>query len=128
MRSDDLRLGDVIDACRAAQLFIEGRSREDVDPDPLLRAALLHEITVIGEAARALNEVTRRRYPSVPWEDMTGMRNWITHAYWRVDGDELWRTVTVDIPELLAALQPPGDAASGDVERPDPPPTEPPPA
>jgi uncharacterized protein with HEPN domain len=109
MRSDDLRLRDVIDAGRATQRFLEGRSREDVDTDPLLRAALLHEITVIGEAARALSDVTRRRYPSVPWQDMTGMRNWIAHAYRRVDSDELWRTVTVDIPELLAVLQQPGD-------------------
>ena len=34
------------------------------------------------------------------------MRNVIVHAYWEVDHDVLWRTVTDDLPTLLTTMRP----------------------
>ena len=37
---------------------------------------------------------------------MAGMRDKLIHAYEAVDNDEVWRTATKDVPELLAWVTP----------------------
>ncbi|WP_288921291.1 HepT-like ribonuclease domain-containing protein [uncultured Bifidobacterium sp.] len=37
---------------------------------------------------------------------MRGLRNIIVHEYDAIDADELYRTVTVDVPHLIELLQP----------------------
>ncbi|MCC6618479.1 MAG: DUF86 domain-containing protein [Chloroflexi bacterium] len=104
MRTDDQRLGDIRRAAQAALRFADGKSRDELVGDDLLIAALLHEITVIGEAASNLSAERRARIPGVPWREVTGMRQVIVHAYWRVDIDELWQAVCGDLPNLLVHL------------------------
>jgi uncharacterized protein with HEPN domain len=36
---------------------------------------------------------------------MTGMRNRLIHAYFDVEPTVIWRTVTEDLPPLIAALE-----------------------
>jgi Uncharacterized conserved protein len=104
MRRDDDRLIDIRDAARAAVRFAKGRSAEDVAKDELLAAALIQKITIIGEAAGRVSEARQAEMPELPWREMIGMRNLVTHDYWQVDPAILWRTVTGDIPKLLKQL------------------------
>jgi uncharacterized protein with HEPN domain len=57
------------------------------------------------EAASRVSEETREAHPDLPWQDMTGMRNRIIHAYFDVDLDRVWDTVTDDLPPLTARLR-----------------------
>ncbi len=41
----------------------------------------------------------------MPWAAITGMRNRLIHAYHDVDRDILWKTVTDELPQLIAALE-----------------------
>jgi uncharacterized protein with HEPN domain len=36
---------------------------------------------------------------------MVGMRNRVIHAYFEVDSDVLWETVTEDFPQLRSTLE-----------------------
>jgi len=40
----------------------------------------------------------------MPWASMIGMRNRVIHAYFDIDTDILWRTVTEEIPKLKPVL------------------------
>ncbi|MBA2263514.1 MAG: DUF86 domain-containing protein [Chloroflexi bacterium] len=105
MPADDERLRDIHHATEAALRFVEGRTRADLDADELLTAGLMHEITVIGEAAQSLTSDRREAMTDIPWRQIIGMRNVIVHAYWRIDPDELWRTVSEDLPLLHRRLR-----------------------
>lgn len=104
MRRDDERLTDIRDAARAAVRFVDGRSQADLSSDDMLAAALIQKISVIGEAAARVSDERRAELPQLPWREMIGMRNLVTHDYWQVDPDILWRTVIGDIPALLEQL------------------------
>ena len=59
------------------------------------------------------------RHPDVPWEDVYLMRNRVSHGYFTVDLEIVWKTVKRDIPELeeqakrlLAGLAADGAAAN----------------
>jgi len=43
--------------------------------------------------------------PSIPWEDIVGMRHRLVHAYFDINLDILWRTVQDDLPPLSSALE-----------------------
>lgn len=67
---------------------------------------MLHELLVIGEAAKRLSPEFRREHPQVPWKSVAGMRDQLIHAYDAVDLEEVWKTLNCDIPQLLAFLEP----------------------
>ncbi|MCD6552915.1 MAG: DUF86 domain-containing protein [Anaerolineae bacterium] len=43
--------------------------------------------------------------PSLPWDDIIGMRHRLVHAYFDINLDILWTTVQKDLPELAIALR-----------------------
>ncbi len=105
MRPEDaVRIRHMIDAAKAAQTFIDGRQRSSLDADTMLLFALVRTIEIIGEAASRVTPGTRSALPTVPWAAIVGMRNRLIHAYFDIDRDILWKTVTEEIPPLLAQL------------------------
>ena len=62
-------------------------------------------LKIIGEAASKVSADTRSQNTSIPWQDITGMRNRLIHAYFDVDLDTVWSTVTRDLPVLKAELE-----------------------
>jgi len=44
MRDDASRLNDILQAARLIQVFLDGKSRKDLDADRLLQSGLLHQL------------------------------------------------------------------------------------
>ena len=74
----------------------------------MLQLALTRLVEIVGEAAKAVSEATRARYPDVPWSLAPRMRDRLIHHYFDIDFDRLWDTVTESLPALLATLRAPG--------------------
>jgi uncharacterized protein with HEPN domain len=105
MQPDDrVRIRHMIEAAQSAQRFITGRHRSDLDTDEMLLFALVRAIEIIGEAAAKTSEEIRSALPSVPWPAIISMRDRLIHAYFDIDRNILWTTVTEVIPALLALL------------------------
>jgi len=98
------RLFDIVEAGEAIASYVDGFDIERFRHDRRTVDAVLRNIAVIGEAARSVPEEIRGRRPLIPWVDIADMRNVVVHEYFGVDLDILWRTATVDVPELLVAL------------------------
>ena len=101
---DHVRL-HMMDAAASAVRFTYGRTREDLDRDQLLTFGVTHAVMIIGEAAARISPTSRAEVPDVPWTQIVGMRNRLVHAYFDIDRDILWETVTAAIPDLLAKLE-----------------------
>jgi uncharacterized protein with HEPN domain len=102
---DAVRMRHILDAARQATAFVEGRSRSDLEANPMLSLALVRLLEIIGEAARGITEPFRRANPQVAWNKMTGMRDRLIHGYFDVNLDIVWETVTQDLPELIAQVE-----------------------
>ena len=43
--------------------------------------------------------------PHIPWADIVGMRNRLTHGYFDIDLDRVWDTVLEDLGPLYEELE-----------------------
>ncbi len=102
MSKDDLiRLKHILEATMEALDFVKGKSRTDFDKNRMLVLSLIKEIEIMGEAASKISNGVKEKYPHIPWGDITGMRNYLIHAYF----DMVWKTVTEDLPLLAAEIE-----------------------
>lgn len=67
--------------------------------------AVIRCVEIIGEAASKISDATRISAPDIPWSAIVGMRNRLVHAYFEVDADVVWNTVTVELPGLRDRLK-----------------------
>ena len=106
MRNEDrVRLEHMIEAAESAIQFVLGRGRSDLDSDRMLLFAVVRAIEIVGEAASKITDETRMAQPAIPWHAIVGMRNRLIHAYFEVNSQIVWETVTVEIPALLPLLR-----------------------
>jgi uncharacterized protein with HEPN domain len=102
---DEVRVRHMLDAAREAILFSDGRTGEDLNRDRMFLLSVVKEIEIIGEAASRLSTEARAAMPEVPWRDVIGMRNRLTHGYFDWDTKRIWTTVVSDLPDLVHRLE-----------------------
>jgi uncharacterized protein with HEPN domain len=97
-------LKDIEDALEKIENFIAGLDFESFVKDDKTTFAVIRALEIIGEAARKIPKAIRSRYPDVPWQDMTGMRDKLIHDYFGVDLRVVWKTMQTDLPPLKGIL------------------------
>jgi uncharacterized protein with HEPN domain len=98
-------LRHMLDATEFILFHMEGISFEEFCDDGLLHSAVVHQLQIIGQAARSLSKDFIHQHAEVPWGEIIGMRNHIVHEYFRVDFDFVWDTVQHDLPDLQARVR-----------------------
>src|SRR3989442_6175097 len=84
------------------------RGHDEFGRDRAVRLAIERLLEIIGEAANALSQGTRSRFPAVDWAGITRLRIVLAHHYHRVDAELVWTMASEEIPALVCALGSPG--------------------
>jgi uncharacterized protein with HEPN domain len=105
LKADLTRVRHMLDAAGDAMAFSGNKTRRDLDTDRMLVLSLVKSIEIIGEAASKVSKDTRDHYPEIPWTVIVAMRNRLIHAYYDVDLDRVWDTITADLPPLILLLE-----------------------
>ena len=95
----------MIDAAKEALSFIKGVSKEEFLKSRLLQLSLTKELEIIGEASEKVSDEFKEKYSDVPWGQIIGMRNRLTHGYFDIDANVVWKTVNKDLPVLIKLLK-----------------------
>lgn len=106
MQRDSTVVLDIVQAAHLVLAFKEGMTKAAFGTDRKTQSAVLHQLMVIGEAVKRLSPEFRASHMDIPWSAIAGMRDHLVHGYDVVDLEEVWKTATVDVPSLLAALEP----------------------
>jgi len=102
---NETRLRHMLDAAREAISFAKNRTRNDLDTDRMLTLSLVKCIEIIGEAAANITRERQAELPQLPWPQIIGMRNRLIHGYFDIKLDVVWKTLTDDLPPLIAELE-----------------------
>ena len=116
---DRIRMRHMLDAAEEALSYSKGRGRLDLDTDRMYRRAVVHCLQEIGEAAARVSPDGRTLAPSVPWQQIVGMRHRLVHNYFDINADLVWEVIDRELAPLIAALRPAAqpDAGSADQSR-----------
>ncbi len=106
MQRDAAAIVDMLEFARKILAFTKGLDERAFAGDPMAQAAVLYQLTIIGEAVRRMSQPTRLAFPHVPWLRISNMRNVLIHDYDDVNLTRIWMVVTQDIPALVALLAP----------------------
>lgn len=99
-------LADVDQAAADIARFVQGMDASDYVADALIQAAVERKFEIIGEALNRLHydhpEVAER-IPRL--RRIVDFRNFLIHAYDRVEPDRVWTHARQDLPELHRTVQ-----------------------
>jgi len=106
MWRDEAYLLDMLLAAQKVQQFTAGSTWDQFQRDELLQSAVMHQIQLIGEAARRISPEFRETHAEIPWARIIGMRHRLVHDYFQIDLERIWGVITKDIPALIPLIQP----------------------
>jgi uncharacterized protein with HEPN domain len=99
------RINDILAAIDAVQAYTRGMDFASFVADRKAVHAVIHNLTVIGEAACHLPDDLLFEHPKIPWRDMRDMRNFIVHEYFGISDRIIWDTVQNNLPPLIPMLK-----------------------
>lgn len=107
-RNESIRL-KMMDEIADIEAFSKGREAAELTADKMWQKAIVMSLINIGELSKAFTEDYIAAMPEIPWKAIRGFRNIAAHQYGIIDFDDVYKTVTEDIPSLKAALQAQGE-------------------
>ena len=85
--------------------YVEGLSFDDFNADRKTYSAVIREFEIIGEAVGKLPESFKERHPEIEWQDIKDFRNLLSHEYFGIDLEIVWRIIEDDLPVLMNAVR-----------------------
>lgn len=93
----------MIEAADRILAYTAGMTKEAFDTASMAQDAVIRNIEIIGEAASNLLRAEPQiaaKYPEIPFAEIYGMRNRVSHGYFAVSLEMVWETILTDIPQL----------------------------
>lgn len=100
MKDDLIYLNHILQSIIRIEEYLINVKYDEYCSNLLLQDGIVRQLEIIGEATKHLSEITTKLKPDIPWKDIIGMRNKLTHDYFGTDIDNVWETATDDIPYI----------------------------
>ena len=103
-----LLLQDIIENAEMIFQFVGTSSYEEFINDKMKLYAVVRAFEIIGEASKIISPDVKAAHPHIEWQLMTDFRNLLTHFYFGIEYEILWKTINESLPynyELLKQVQ-----------------------
>jgi len=95
-----LYINDMLEALEKIEEYTENVSEDDFFEDTQLQDAIVRRIEILGESVKHIPQDIRDKYPEIPWRQISGMRDILTHEYFGINMSKVWKAITEDNPEI----------------------------
>ncbi len=104
-REPRLYLDDILEALTRIEKYVENMSFHQFSEDQKTIDAVVRNFEITGEASKQVSDDIKAKYPDIPWQEMSGMRDKLIHAYFGVNLDIIWETITTRVHDLKSDIQ-----------------------
>jgi uncharacterized protein with HEPN domain len=99
-----LYLEDILDAIDRIQVYTQGASFDTLQNNSMLQDAILHNLEIIGEAAKHVPDDLKIKSSEVEWRKIAGMRDVIAHEYFGISLEIVWDILQNKLPDLRSTV------------------------
>jgi len=96
-REVNLFIQDILENIGDIESFSKGLTKKEFASNKLKQNAIIRSLEIIGEAVKNIPDQFREKYPSIPWKDIAGFRDILSHAYFGVNIDRVWNIIEKDL-------------------------------
>jgi len=100
-----LFIDDILESIKNIEEFTKNLNKEKFSKDNLRQSAVIRQLEIIGEATKNVPISFREKYSNIPWKDMAGLRDILSHAYFGVDISRVWNVITKDLPNIKIKIE-----------------------
>jgi uncharacterized protein with HEPN domain len=96
-------LAHILEAIERIHLYVEDMTEVAFLEDKKTQDAVIRNFEIMGEAAHNIESYHSdyaNAHFEVPWSIMYAMRNRVSHGYFKVDYELIWKTIHNDLLEL----------------------------
>jgi uncharacterized protein with HEPN domain len=104
-RRDSAVLRKIAEETVVIQDLIFGFDIDAFIKDEKTKRAVCITLINIGELVKLLTDDMKGRNPDIPWRSITGLRDVTAHGYQTLRMEDIWETVTQDIPRLREQIR-----------------------
>ncbi|MDA0245056.1 MAG: DUF86 domain-containing protein [Chloroflexi bacterium] len=104
-KNDRERLHHILDSMEKLDTALFGYTFAQFVEDWQKQLVIERLLEIIGEASAHLSPELREQYFNIPWAKMVGMRNVVSHQYFRIDLTSIWYTAVEAVPPLHVEIQ-----------------------
>lgn len=95
----------IMNAIVDIESFTKNLTKDKFLKDKLRQSAVVRQLEIIGEAVKNISGKTRKKYTEIKWKDIAGMRDKITHHYFGINLETVWKTIKEDLPILKKQIK-----------------------
>jgi len=96
-RNVDLFIQDILENIKDIELFSKGLTKKEFASNKLKQNAIIRSLEIIGEAVKNIPDSFRKDYPNIPWKNIAGFRDILSHTYFGVNIDRVWNVIEKDL-------------------------------
>jgi len=101
--TDAERIADILERIHRIDRATAG-GRKEFFGSEVIQDAVIRSLEVVGEAAKQVGPITRKRYRRIDWKGMARFRDLAIHRYGSLLAEEVWNIVEQDLPSLRREL------------------------
>jgi uncharacterized protein with HEPN domain len=101
---DNLFLERLMESIDKIESHVSGYDLDRFANDLKTYDAVLMQFVNIGEMINRLSNTFREAHDQMTWHAAIGMRNEITHGYFNIKPEIVWKTIKDDLPPLKADI------------------------
>jgi uncharacterized protein with HEPN domain len=104
-REYSLFVKDILEAMEKIEEFVGSMDFDEFVGDDKTASAVVRKLEIIGEASKNIPKPIQQKYEKLPWKEMARMRDKISHAYFGVDYEIVWKVIKEKLPEIKPSIR-----------------------
>ena len=98
-------LQDILYAIDRAESFVADMDYAAFEADEKTNFAAVRALEILCKASKKIPPDIRREYPDIPWKEMAGIRDKLSHDHLGVNLRRVFETIRRDLPPLRESIR-----------------------